>query len=198
MMVNFLSSEQRNSLFQLIYEKSFAYKKDPILLSSGKYSNYYFDLKQVTGNSKGINEIAEILYEQIKQIGSIKSVGGLESGSISISTAISQYSGSQNDDISSFYVRKKPKEHGLSKWIEGIHSTPAVIVDDVVTTGESALKALRVVKDEKINVHYLFAIVYRDSPEAKEKFEKENDIKLINLFYESEFIKKYKESLIEA
>ena len=198
MMVNFLSSEQRITLFKLIFEKSFSYNKKPILLSSGKDSNYYFDLKQVTGDPLGINEIARILHAQIEKIGGVKSVGGLELGSIAISTAISQFSLQSQNPISSFYVRKKPKEHGLSKWIEGKAVQPAVIVDDVVTTGKSALNALNVLKEEHIDVQYLFAIVYRDTPEAKEKFEKENNIKLLNLFYQSEFIEKYKEKLIEA
>jgi len=198
MMVNFLSTEQRIALFELIYDKSFISSKKPIPLSSGKYSNYYFDLKQVTGDPRGINEIAKILHAQIEKIGGIKSVGGLESGSIAISTAISQFSLQNQDPISSFYVRKKPKEHGLSKWIEGKAIRPAVIVDDVVTTGESALNALNVLKEEGIDVQYLFAIVYRDTPETKEKFEKENNIKLLNLFYESEFIEKHKENVIEA
>ena len=197
-MVNFLSTEQRIALFELIYKKSFIPSKKPILLSSGQHSNYYFDLKQVTGDSRGINEIAKILLSQIEKIGGIKSVGGLESGSIAISTAISQLSLQSQVPISSFYVKKKPKEHGLSKWVEGKAIQPAVIVDDVVTTGKSALNALNVLKEEKIDVQYLFAIIYRDTPESKEKFEKENNIKLINLFYESEFIEKHKENVIEA
>ena len=198
MMVNFLNTEQRDTLFELIYKKSLLFSKKPILLSSGEHSDHYFDLKQITGDPRGINEIAKILHAQIEKIGGIKSVGGLESGSIAISTAISQFSLQNQDPISSFYVRKKPKEHGLSKWIEGKAIRPAVIVDDVVTTGESALNALNVLKEEGIDVQYLFAIVYRDTPETKEKFEKENNIKLINLFYESEFIEKYKENVIEA
>lgn len=193
-------TEQKKSLFKLIFEKSFIPSEKPIPLSSGKFSDYYFDLKQVTGDSVGILDLSEIFYNQIKQIGGIKSVGGLESGSIALSTGISMFSNLQNENnsISSFYVRKKPKSHGLSKWIEGTPTPIAVVVDDVVTTGESALKALRVLKNEGTDVKYLFTIVYRDTPESKEKLEKDNNIKLINLFYESEFIEKYKKNLIEA
>ena len=193
-------TEQKKSLFELIFEKSFIPSEKPILLSSGKFSDYYFDLKQVTGDPVGILNLSEIFYNQIKQIGGIKSVGGLESGSIALSTGISMFSNLQNENNSvlSFYVRKKPKSHGLSKWIEGTPTPLAVVVDDVVTTGESALKALRVLKDEGTDVKYLFAIVYRDTPENKEKLEKDNNIKLINLFYESEFIEKYKKNIIEV
>jgi len=200
MTVDILNTEQKNLLFDLIFEKSFIPSEKPILLSSGKFSDYYFDLKKVTGDPVGIQTISEIFYNQIKQIGGINSVGGLESCSIAISTGICMFSNLQNENnsISSFYVRKKPKSHGLSKWIEGTPTPLAVVVDDVVTTGESALDALRVLKDEGTDVKYLFTIVYRDTPESKEKFEKENNIKLTNLFYESEFIEKYKKNLIEA
>ena len=76
-MVDIFNTEQKNSLFKLIFEKSFIHKETPMLLSSGKYSNYYFDLKQVMGDPKGMHKIAEILYKQIKQIGGIRSVGAV-------------------------------------------------------------------------------------------------------------------------
>ena len=187
-----LAFPQRDSLFELIYKDAFIVKDEPIQLSSGKLSNHYFDLKQITGNPHGINLIANALYHNIKQIGGIKSIGGLESGSISISTAVSQFSYSQDQSISSFYVRKKPKEYGLSKWIEGVRESPAVLVDDVVTTGQSALKAFKVLTDENIDAVCLFAIIYRDTISAKKQFEKDNGIKIINFFYESEFLNEHK------
>ena len=182
----------REALFDLILANSFRVLDEPVLLSSGKYSDHYFDLKQVTGDPRGISYIAKIFHGRIMQIGGIKSVGGLESGSISISTAISQYSNSAEGGLSSFYVRKKRKEHGLSKWVEGVSSSPAVIIDDVITTGKSALRAFECLRDEGIDSGHLFAVVYRGTPLQREDFERENGIKLFNLFYEDEFISKHK------
>lgn len=189
------SDALRDSLFDLIYKDAFNDLPEEVTLSSGKKTQYYFDLKQVTGHPRGINEVAKALYGLIVGLDEkIKSVGGLESGSISIATAISALSHNANPDnsLTSFYVRKAAKSHGLGKQIEGIARTPAVIVDDVVTTGDSALRAVKALKDGGIDAKYLICIVYRDSPEKKREFEDKNGIKLVNLFFESDFIKQHK------
>lgn len=189
----------RDSLFDLIHKDAFKDLSEEVTLASGKKTQYYFDLKQVTGHPRGINETARALYDLIMGLGeNFKSVGGLESGSISIATAISALSHNVNPDnsLTSFYVRKIAKSHGLGKQIEGIVRTPAVIVDDVVTTGDSALRAVKALKDDGIDVKYLICVVYRDSPEKKREFEDKNGIKLVNLFFESEFIKQHKHNKI--
>lgn len=196
-----MADKQKERLFNLIKEKAFEEKEKPVTLSSGIETKFYFDLKQITCDPEGINNIAQLLYAQIKKIGGIKSVGGLEAGSISISTAISQlsYNIDKSNAIAAFYVRKKAKPHGLEKLIEGIIESPAVVVDDVVTTGKSALKAIKELRERDHKVDYLLAIVFRDTKEVKEKLEKENKIKILNLFYENDFIpiKKRERELIE-
>ena len=106
-----LLTNLEQQLFNKIKKNARIYSDNPIALSSGKKSNYYFDMKLVTGDPEGITLVAKVLYDKIKKLGKIKSVGGLESGSISIATAISQFSHRENPDnaICSFYVRKKPK-----------------------------------------------------------------------------------------
>src|SRR5438093_9336362 len=91
-MMELMKTKQRERLFQLIYENAFHYSKELIPLSSGINSHYYFDIKELAGDTEGINVVSEVLYDMIKQIAGIKSVGGLEAGSISLSTAISQRS----------------------------------------------------------------------------------------------------------
>ena len=197
-----MAYEKKERLFNLIKEKAFEEKKDWITLASGKKTHFYFDLKQVTCDPEGISEISKLIYSQIKDIEGIKSVGGLESGSISISTAVSQlsYNIDKDDALAQFYVRKTAKTHGLAKLVEGIIQSPAVIVDDVVTTGESALKAVRELRGMGQKVDYLLAIVFRDTKEVKERLEKENAIKILNFFYEDEFIpvEKREQKLIEV
>ena len=84
--------EERSRLADLIEKHAISYSNEPFTLASGAKSNFYFDLRQVSGDAAGITAIAHLLYNMITEIGGIKSVGGLESGSISLAAAISQYS----------------------------------------------------------------------------------------------------------
>ena len=151
----------------LFHTGAIQYSPDrPFQLTSGATSHHYFDLKLLNGNPEGINTVAKIRYGYIKDIGA-KSVGGLESGSIPISTAVSQLSYTehlhdpQNPLINSFYVRKKIKEHGAQKLIEGVIQSPAVVIDDVITSGGSALKAVRAVREEGHECLLLLCIIFR-------------------------------------
>lgn len=182
----------RDTLFDMIYAKSFQYTTDIITLSSGRKTNYYFDLKQITGNPVGINLAGKLLYEKIKQLDNINSVGGLESGSISISTIISSLSDRQNESkVASFYVRKNAKSHGLGKQVEGVVISPTVIVDDVITTAGSALKAVHILKEMDIEIKSLLSIVYRGTKDDMKQLEQNNNIPIHTLFFEQEFIERY-------
>lgn len=189
-----LSKSEYSSVQQLydFIKKIGAFKKyeEPVKLSSGKLSNYYFNIKLVTGDAEGINLLAKVLYERIQKLGKIEAIGGLEAGSIPLATAVSQLSYLENPDkpIQSFYVRKKPKEHGLRKRIEGIVGSHVVVVDDVVTTGSSALEAVEYLQDqEEIEVNYLLTVVYRGTKEEALNFKKKHGVELEYIFLESDF-----------
>jgi orotate phosphoribosyltransferase len=186
------SDQDKENLKQLIIKtKAYEYYEKPVRLSSGKESNVYFDIKKLTGLPAGIHVVAQVLYDQIMQVGGIKSVGGLELGSIAISSAICQLSHMTNPNTSlqSFIVRKKAKEHGLEKRIEGCVMSPTVVVDDVITTGKSALEAIDVLRKDKHVVEYIFTVVYRGTEEQRRKIEEENKIKLRYIFTEDDFPK---------
>lgn len=184
-----LMTNLEQQLFNEIKTK--AYIKDkPVTLSSGKQSNYYFDMKRVAGDPKGITLIAKVLYDKIKTLGEIKAVGGLASGSISLATAVSYHSFTEDPDnsICSFFVRKEPKEHGMRRRLEGITDSPAVIVDDVITTGSSALEAIDYLQDqEDFQIDYLLTLVYRGTEELKKEIEAKYGIKLLYIFHENDF-----------
>lgn len=173
---------------------AFEHYDEPKKLSSGKMSHYYFDLKRLTGDPEGINVVAKVLYDHIKQVGGIKSVGGLESGSIAIATAISQLSYNENpgNPIKSFYVRKKAKEYGLQKMIEGCIESPVIVVDDVITTGTSALKAVAEIKTAGHVSKGLLSIVFRGTEDDKKKIESESGF--YYLFAEKDFTEKYEKN----
>lgn len=178
------------TLHGLISRLALSHSDEPVLLASGRHSHHYFDLRRLTGDPHGIAETARAVHGLIERIGAVRSVGGIESGSIPISTAVSLHSrlAAAGDGLPSFYVRKRPKEHGMAQWVEGMPASPAVLVEDVITSGQSALKALRILADERITVRRLIAVVYRDTPKAKARLEADSGIKIDNLFYESDFI----------
>lgn len=154
-------------------------------LASGELSDCYFDLRLLCGDPAGIGLVARALGSLIARLnrdgatpggGPVRSVGGLESGSISIATAISLLSGrgllagpEPAPPLSSFFVRKGRKEHGTGKLIEGVIRPPVVVVDDVITSGGSALAAVRAVRDAGYDCSHLLSIVFRGTPEQEER-----------------------------
>lgn len=185
-------------LFELLVEtEAFRYSPDkPFHLASGATSEYYFDLKLLNGHPEGINAVAKVFYQHIKQMPNVKSVGGLAAGSISIATAISQLSYFENQKnpsnplIESFFVRKEAKKHGTEKLIEGRITSPVVIIDDVITSGMSAIIAIDAVKEEGFECKCLMSIVFRGTDEQRNNIEK--DIKLKYIFHKDQFIEKFK------
>ena len=183
--------EERSRLADLIEKHAISYSNEPFTLASGAKSNFYFDLRQVSGDAAGITAIAHLLYNMITEIGGIKSVGGLESGSISLAAAISQYSYAKNPSLplTSFYVRKQAKSHGAKKRIEGRPQSPVAIIDDVITSGGSAVEALNAVKSKGYDSKCLLSIVYRGGDEQKAKILEHG--KFLYIFDEKYFVDRY-------
>jgi orotate phosphoribosyltransferase len=142
-----LDANKLEALKDLIKEKGIVVNINGITLSSGKSSIYYYDLKKIALDPKGANLIADLLFEEISILNA-RSVGGLEIGAIPITTAILMKSAKEHQ-LSGFVVRKHAKEHGLKYTLEGNLDHPVVIVDDVLTTGASLMKAMQAIRDEK-------------------------------------------------
>ena len=181
----------------MIKTKAFQYSPDkPFQLAAGGTSPYYFDLRLLNADPRGISIVAKILYDMITEIPGIRSVGGLESGSISMATAVSQYSYTRHEQdnsyppITSFFVRKQQKSHGTLKRIEGIVSSPCVILDDVITSGKSALTAIDVVKSEGHECRSLICILFRGTNEQQNTIQEE--INLQYIFHKDEFLDQIK------
>jgi len=144
----------RGKLLNLLKKLSLEYGE--FRLSSGKTSSYYLDGKKVTLHPEASYYIAKIILDIIKddQAGAI---GGLTMGADPMVGAITLLSYIEKQPIPTFIVRKEPKKHGKQKLIEGIleNGWKVVIVDDVITTGGSTLKAIRAVEEvgcEVVNV----------------------------------------------
>jgi orotate phosphoribosyltransferase len=135
-----MNEQKRKRLGEIIKEKGIVVSKKPIKLSGGGESNYYYNLKPVILDPEALDLLGDLGLEIIHQFNA-RCVGGIESGSIPIATAIAMKSKNTNNPIPAFYVRKVAKAHGLEKDIEGnLVGSPIVIVDDVVTQGKSVLQ----------------------------------------------------------
>ena len=174
-------------LKRLIIEKAFIY--DPhkkFKLTSGEESNCFFDLKPVLLDPEGAGLIARCIFEKIKNT-SVKYVGGLEIGSIPITVALCQLSWQEKRPIFGFFVRKTKKERDTEKLIEGNlkPDQKVIILDDVITKGNSVFKAIDAVKNDfNCTVESVISVVDREN--ASVKF-KEMGIKYEPLFKKTEF-----------
>lgn len=130
-------------------------------LSSGKVSTYYIDGKMVTLAPEGAYLVASLMLDRIGV--DADAVGGLTIGADPIVGAIAAVSHLEGRPINTFIVRKEPKKHGKMKWIEGPvrEGDRVVIVDDVITTGGSLIKAIEAAEEAGCKVVKVIALVDR-------------------------------------
>ncbi len=156
--------DYKKKLEELIKEKALKVADEPIFkLSSGKMSNYYLDLRTITLDPEGGYVIGNIVYEFIKDK-PVDAVGGLTLGADPIAYATAMVSYMQKNPVKPFVVRKEPKKHGTGKQIEGNvkKGDKVFILEDVVTTGGSSLKAAKVAQKEGLEVLGIIALVDRE------------------------------------
>jgi orotate phosphoribosyltransferase len=163
-----------NRLKEIIKEKS--YEKRKVVLSSGVESDFYFDGKQTTLHAEGAYLTGKLFFEAIKDIEEVEGVGGLTLGADPIATATSVASYLAGRPIPAFIIRKEPKGHGTGAWLEGRKNfrpgSAVVIVEDVVTSGGSSLKAIRRAEEEGLRVVGVVTLVDREEG-GRENIEKE-------------------------
>ncbi len=126
--------------------KAISYREGDFTLSSGQKATYYLDGRMTTLHPRGALLIGELLYERIAPL-DVQAVGGLTLGADPIVTAITVISAQRGNPIAGFLIRKEAKTHGTGRQIEG-HLQPGtrvVLVEDVVSTGSSLVKAAKAV-----------------------------------------------------
>jgi orotate phosphoribosyltransferase len=182
---------EKARLKQLIIERALVVSPEPITLSSGQKTHHYYDLKKIVSDAEGLKLISILMLEEVLKMGDVKSVGGLETGAIPVATAISRESYG-NENLHSFFVRKQRKEHGLSNLIEGNPVEPIVVVDDVITKGDSVLKAIEALKSKWKHMLGVVSIIDRGGGRQNLK---SRWIKYVSLFEDSDFEDVVKERL---
>jgi len=154
----------RERLKQIILELS--YERRLVKLASGRESDFYFDGKQTTLHSEGGYLTGKLFYEAIRDVEGVQAVGGITMGADPIATATSIAALLAGQQLHAFIIRKEPKGHGTGQWLEGRKNLPpgtgVVIVEDVVTTGGSSMKAVRRAEEEGLKVLGIVTLVDRE------------------------------------
>jgi orotate phosphoribosyltransferase len=151
------------SLKRLLMERSV--KTGHFILASGKASNVYVDARLTTMSPEGMKLIGPLGLDKIQTAGwNPDSIGGLTLGADPVSFAISYASANNPKPLRAFTVRKEAKTHGTGNLIEGpfsIHDR-VVVIEDVITTGKSALQAIDAVRQQGAEVVGVLAVVDRE------------------------------------
>lgn len=158
-----MTTDRRGALLDLLATRSA--RKGHFVLSSGKSSNLYIDARLTTMSPEGLVLIGELGATVIaREFGRVDAVGGLTLGADPIAYAIAFHSATSSSPIRSFTVRKEAKAHGTGKLVEGpFHQGDRVVViEDVITTGGSALRAVEALRASGADVVGVFALVDRE------------------------------------
>ena len=166
--------EMKDRLLEIVLEKSFQYAEEPIFkLVSGGVSNFYFNCKPTMLDPEGKELIGRLVFAEIKDL-EVSGIGGLELGSVPISSAVSLISQVEGKPIKEFIVRKEKKDHGVPAKVEGDFSKGerVVVVDDVITTGGSTIKAIEAVENLGLEVAKVVVLVDREEMDGRQNIQK--------------------------
>lgn len=163
----------KSQLMDIIRERSFKSGVE-IKLASGRTSSYYFNLKPTMMTAQGAFLISTLTLDLIEG-DNADYLGGLEMGAVPLAASIAATSSVQQRPIATFFVRKQTKEHGTQQLIEGLAPGETltgkniIIMEDVTTTGGSAVKAAKMVQDTGANIMRVVTVVDRQEG-AEEAF----------------------------
>ena len=152
-----------DKLISLLATKSV--KRGDFVLSSGKKSSHYVDARRTTMSAAGLEVIGSLGLRAIRSAGwRPRYVGGLTLGADPVAYAVALASVEAPPPVDAFTVRKEPKAHGMAQLIEGCFEAGArvVVVEDVLTTGASALRAAAAVRAAGATVEGVLVVVDRD------------------------------------
>lgn len=151
-------------LLEMLREHS--YVEGEVRLSSGKVSDFFIDCKQTVLLADGHVAVGERMLEAIGELSATpRAVAGVELGGCSLASAVALISAQRGQGLDAIYVRKTVKEHGSKRALEGDShldkGTSVVVLEDVVTTGGSTLRAVASLREAGYDVSSVIAIVDR-------------------------------------
>src|ERR1700730_4025228 len=152
--------ELRNKLFALLKERAF--RRGRVVLASGRESDFYFDMKPAMLDPIGAGLMAELIFQELQGV-KADCIGGLEMGAVPLIAPVAMRSLDFGRRLPGFFVRKAVKDHGTKKRVDGadIAGKTVVILEDVTTTGGSAMDAVKAVQDAGAKVALMLSILDR-------------------------------------
>ena len=167
--------------------KDNAYKKGEFTLSSGKTSEHYVNCKPVTLSGRGLTLVSLSLLMYVDT----GYVAGLTLGADPLVSGVSLVSALDSKMVNGLIVRKEAKGHGTQAYIEGPlppEGTKITVLEDVITTGGSAIKAVKRLRDAGYKVDRVVSIVDRQEDGEADGAMKGADLELISLYKLEELI----------
>ena len=186
----------REVLQTLVRERAFRHSPDePFTLASGAKSPFYFNCKLVTLSGAGLVVLGEVLLDAMKAFPDARAIGGLTLGADPMAVSLAQHASREGRALDAFVIRKEAKGHGTKLWVEGgtEAGTPVVILDDVVTTGGSTVKAIERATENGLKVVGALVLVDREEFDGIANVERALEAcgappKVVSVFKASEFL----------
>jgi orotate phosphoribosyltransferase len=178
----------RTKLAQILKEKS-VFVGD-FVLASGQRSNYYLDTRLTTLSPDGISIVSYLIWALIQPIiNEIHGVAGPSIGADPIVTGVCQLSYLAGHPIKAGYIRKESKNYGRTRLIEGPieRGENIIVLEDVITTGTSSLKAVNALKEHGCNVDHLICLVLREEL-GKNLLEREVGLTVHSIFHSNDLL----------
>ena len=172
----------------LEFLKKDAYKKGEFTLSSGNTSEHYVNCKPVTLTGRGLTLASLLMLKEVET----GYVAGLTLGADPLVSGVSLISALDGRLVNALIVRKEAKGHGTQAWIEGLlpsEGTEITVLEDVVTTGGSSLKAVEKLRDAGYVVERVVTLV--DRQEGGEEAMKDAKLELVSIFKLQEIVEKF-------
>lgn len=170
--------------------KKYSFELRDVTLASGQKSSFYIDCKQVALRGEGHLLIGTLFFDMMQQMKiPFAACSGMALGAVPLCSATSLIACQNGVELPCVIVRKEAKDHGTSVLIEGtkavVKNSRVLLLEDVITTGGSVIKAVHALRNQGYVVDTVFALIDRDAG-GKENLQKEG-LTLHALFHISDF-----------
>ncbi len=182
-----MPARARGRLLELLRERAFERKR--VVLASGRESDFFIDCKQAVLTAEGHVLVGEVMLDAMAAFGACVAVAGVELGGCPLASAVAMTSFARGAPLDAVYVRKDAKDHGSRRLLEGSSRLPPgarlTLLEDVVTTGGSTLRAAEKLREAGYDVAGVVALV--DRHEGGREAIEACGLKLVALFKRDDF-----------
>lgn len=181
----------RAELFELVRSRSF--RREKVVLSSGRESDIYFNMKRTMLHPRGAELTARAFLHLVRELGA-DYVSGLEMGAVPVIGSMAAISSVEGDPVKATFVRKNAKKHGTGEVIEGLApgetlaGASVLVVDDVATSGASILQAIQEIRKAGGTVEHAGCLIDRE--EGGFELLAAHGVRLSHVFTASEFVRR--------